>query len=261
MKLSINQVGPGEIFGLFGIECNSGDTFTKGLSLEMENMHIPESVLSLAIAPKRKDQLDAFMKAINRFKREDPTFRVSMAKDTDEMLISGMGELHLQIYAERIKREYEVEIEVGQPKVNYKETIGKSANFDYLHKKQSGGAGQFARVIGEVKPMIENFHDLSDVGNQFVDATDGHNIPNEYRSAIEKAFHDGCAKGPLTGSQVIGVKYILRDGVTHSVDSSSLAFGIATKYSMVQAFKKADPVILEPVMTVEVSGPAEFAVR
>jgi len=221
-------------------------------------MHVPEPVMSLSIKPKKSEYISKFMKALKRFQREDPTLRVGQNEETEEIIISGMGELHLQIYAERIRREYEIDVDVGNPIVNYRESITSPASFNYLHKKQSGGAGQFARVIGRLEPLIANFENTSESGNIFVDETGGSNIPNEYIPAIEKAFHESCKKGPLTGSPVIGVKYVLEDGQTHVVDSSSLAFGIATKYSFTAGFNNASPVILEPVMSVEVSGPAEF---
>jgi elongation factor G len=174
------------------------------------------------------------------------------------MIMSGMGELHLQVYAERIRREYDIDVEVGTPQVNYRESIVEAGGFNYLHKKQSGGSGQFARVVGRIEPLIDDFATCKDKSNMFQDVTGGQNIPHEYIPAIEKAFHECCKRGPLTGSPVIGVKYVLEDGQTHPVDSSSLAFSIATKYSMTEAFKNCSSVLLEPVMDVEVSGPAEF---
>lgn len=254
----INEAGAGDIFALFGIECSTGDTFTDGLKVSCESMHVPEPVMSLSIKPKKSEYISKFMKALNRFQREDPTLRIGHNEETEEIIMSGMGELHLQIYAERIRREYDIEVDVGNPIVNYRESISSQASFNYLHKKQSGGAGQFARVVGHLAPLISSFEDNAESSNQFVDATGGNNIPNEYIPAIEKAFHESCKKGPLIGCPVIGVKYVLEDGQTHVVDSSSLAFGIATKYSFTAGFKDATPVILEPVMNVEVSGPAEF---
>jgi elongation factor G len=255
----IQDAGAGDIFALFGIECATGDTFTDNVPVTMESMHVPEPVMSLSIKPKKIEYISKFMKALKRFQREDPTFRVNQNDETEEIIISGMGELHLQIYAERIRREYDIDVEIGNPNVNYRESISGKATFNYLHKKQTGGAGQFARVVGYMEPLIQDFNDASEEkGNIFVDKTGGEAIPNEYIPAIEKAVHESCKRGPLTGSPVVGVKYVLENGQTHSVDSSSLAFGIATKYSFTQAFKNADPVILEPVMSVEVSGPAEY---
>lgn len=255
----IQDVSAGDIFAIFGIECSTGDTFSNNVPVTMESMHVPEPVMSLSIKPKKSEYISKFIKAVQRFQREDPTFRISQNEETEEMIISGMGELHLQIYAERIRREYDIEVDVGNPNVNYRESISAKSSFNFLHKKQSGGAGQFARVIGYIEPLISDFESESlNQGNIFVDATGGDAIPNEYIPAIEKAFHENCKRGPLTNSPVIGVKYVLEGGQTHPVDSSSLAFGLATKYSMSQSFKTAEPMLLEPVMTVEVTGPAEF---
>lgn len=254
----IHEVQCGEIFAIFGIECASGDTFTASDELiTLEKMHVPESVMSLSIKPKKTEYISKFLKAIQRFQREDPTFKITQNEETEEIIMSGMGELHLQIYAERIRREYDIDVIVGNPEVNYRESITEAGNYNYLHKKQSGGSGQFARVIGYIEPLIEDFSKNSDKSNLFVDKTGGQNIPHEYVSAVEKAFHENCKRGPLTGSPVIGMKYVLEDGQTHPVDSSGLAFALATKYSITQAFKDANPVLLEPIMNVEISGPAE----
>lgn len=169
-----------------------------------------------------------------------------------------MGELHLFVYCERMKREYDVDLIVGNPTVNYRETIGKKASFNYLHKKQSGGAGQFARVIGYIEPINDSISADSDLSCIFEDATTGNNVPNEYIPSIEKAFHECTKKGPKTGYPVVGVKYVLTDGQTHVVDSSTMAFQIATRDSFRQAFEEADRMILEPIMDVEVTVPAEF---
>jgi len=175
-----------------------------------------------------------------------------------------MGELHLFVYCERMKREYDIDLIIGNPTVNYRETIGYKAKFNYLHKKQSGGAGQFARVIGYVEPTNNDDDDdddeeaENDLSCQFVDATQGTNVPNEYIPSIEKAFHECCKKGPKTGYPVVGMRYVLTDGQTHVVDSSTMAFQIATRDSFKVAFKAADPKILEPIMDVEVTVPAEY---
>jgi elongation factor G len=256
----IQDVQAGEIFAIFGIDCATGDTFSDNLPISMETMHVPEPVMSLSIKPKKSEYISKFIKAVTRFQREDPTFRISQNEETEEMIISGMGELHLQIYAERIRREYDIDVDIGNPNVNYRESIGAKSPFNYLHKKQTGGAGQFARVIGHVDALVADFdsEDSMSKGNIFVDATGGDAIPNEYIPAVEKAFHEACKRGPLTNSPVIGVKFVLENGQTHPVDSSSLAFGLATKYAFSAAFKTAEPILLEPIMTVEVTGPAEF---
>jgi elongation factor G len=192
----------------------------------MTNMHVPDPVMSIAIKPKKQDQLDLFLKALNRFQREDPTFIMQQNEESEEIIISGMGELHLFVYCERMKREYDIDLIVGNPTVNYRETVGSRAEFNYLHKKQSGGAGQYARVVGYIEPLNEGgvTEEGADMSCQFEDATVGNNIPNEYIPAIEKSFHECTKKGPKTGYPVVGVKYVLTDGQTHVVDSSSMAF-------------------------------------
>jgi elongation factor G len=170
-----------------------------------------------------------------------------------------MGELHLQIYAERMRREYGIDLVVGSPQVNYRESISKKADFNFLHKKQTGGSGQYAKIIGYIEPTCDDPSDPdADMDNFFENATMGQNIPNEYIPSIEKAFHESTKKGPQTGYPVLGIKFVLKDGQTHVVDSSTLAFGIATKYAFQEAFEKAGPQILEPIMNVEVNVPTEF---
>ena len=222
-------------------------------------MHVPEPVMSLTIKPKKTDHLEAFLKALNRFQREDPTFVVKQNLESEEIIISGMGELHLFIYCERMKREYDIDLIIGNPTVNYRESISQKAKFNFLHKKQSGGSGQFARVMGYIEPKEQEDGEI-DLSSQFIDKTEGQNIPNEYIPAIEKAFHECIKKGPQTGYPVVGVNYVLTDGQTHVVDSSSLAFGLATKYSFREAFQAAGPQILEPIMNVEVTVPSDCQV-
>ena len=231
----------------------------------------------MSIAPKSTDQT-TFAKALSRFQREDPTFRVSVDEESKETIISGMGELHLGIYVERIKREYNCECVTGKPRVAFRETITKSSKFDYLHKKQSGGAGQYGRVIGIIEPI--NFAETetetgettssdsstgessstlsSATENEFVNQIIGGAIPTQYIASCEKGFADACVKGNLTGNKVIKVRVILQDGVAHSVDSSDLAFRIASAKAFRQAYEKAKPIILEPVMKVNIQVPTEF---
>ena len=258
----IHEVQCGEIFAIFGVDCYSGETFSADEKIiTLERMHVPESVMSLSIKPTKTDYITKFLKAITRFQKEDPTFRIDRNEETEEMIMSGMGELHLQVYAERIRREYDIDVEVGTPQVNYRESIVEAGDFNYQHKKQSGGSGQYAKVIGRIEPTIRDFSTCTEdeKKNIFLDKTGGQNIPHEYIPAIEKAFHEVCKRGPLTGNPVIGVKYVLEDGQIHAVDSSGMAFSIATKYSMTQAFENAETVLLEPIMDVEASGPAEQA--
>lgn len=255
----ISEIGPGDIFAMFGVNCASGETFTDGSKYTMTSMHVPDPVMSLTIKPKRKDDLTKFMSALRRFEREDPTFTLTHNIESDEMIISGMGELHLFIYSERLKREYDIPCDVGNPTVNYRETITSKYVFEYLHKKQSGGAGQYAKIMGYCEPAVPDITDPeADQSNIFVDATMGNNIPNEYIPAVEKAFHECCKKGPQTGYPVIGTKFVLTDGQTHVVDSSQMAFGLATKGAFRECYTNGGGKILEPIMNVEVTVDTEY---
>ena len=205
-------------------------------------MFVPNPVMSLTIKPSKPEGSAKLQKALKKFQREDPTFTVNVDKETEEIIISGMGELHLQIYVERIKREFEVDVIVGHPGVNYRETVTAKSQFDYLHKKQSGGAGQYARVIGYIEPIEDS--DEVEPQCEFISKITGTNIPPEYITAVEKAFYELVNKGPQTGYPVIGVRYVLEDGATHIVDSSSNAFAAATRYSFTQALKSAGAQVL-----------------
>ncbi|GAB5589260.1 Elongation factor G [Umbelopsis nana] len=252
----VDELGAGEIGAIFGVDCSSGDTFTDGsIKYSMTSMFVPEPVISLSLAPKGKETPN-FSKALNRFQKEDPTFRVHVDKESKETIISGMGELHLDIYVERMKREYNVECVTGKPQVAFRETIQDSSKFNYTHKKQSGGAGQFGRVMGFIEPMTadEETGKDTDFDNRVV----GGNIPTNFIPACEKGFRDALEKGPLIGHPVNGVRMVLEDGAAHSVDSSELAFRIATRAAFNDAFAKAKPVILEPVMNVAITAPIEF---
>lgn len=218
-------------------------------------MFVPEPVISLAITPEGKESSN-FSRALNRFQKEDPTFRVHVDKESSETIISGMGELHLEIYVERMRREYNVPCTTGKPRVAFRETITKRANFSYTHKKQSGGAGQFGRVMGYIEPMEVDEDTGKDVA--FENRVVGGSIPNGYFPACEKGFLDALEKGALSGHAVTGCRFVLEDGASHSVDSSELAFRLATAGAFREAYAKAGPVILEPKMTVEVVAPVEF---
>ncbi|KAF7797009.1 hypothetical protein EIP86_008201 [Pleurotus ostreatoroseus] len=252
----IDSIGPGEICAIFGVDCASGDTFTDGAtSYSMESMFVPEPVVSLALKPVGQETPN-FSRALSRFQREDPTFRVHIDSESKETIISGMGELHLEIYVERMRREYNVECTTGRPRVAYRETINKRADFYYTHKKQSGGAGQYGRVIGHIEPMEKDPETGKDL--DFENVVMGGNIPSQYIPAVEKGFYEACAKGSLSGNPVSGVRFVLKDGLAHAVDSSELAFKLAAVGAFREAFAKAGPTILEPIMTVEVVAPAEF---
>jgi elongation factor G len=251
----VNDAGAGDIVALFGVECSSGDTFTDGsVKYTMTSMHVPDAVISLAVKPKDKAGEQNFSKALNRFSKEDPTFRVHRDEESNETIISGMGELHLDIYIERIKREFNCEVIAGKPQVAYRETIAQKATFNYTHKKQTGGRGQFARVAGYLEPLpsdaIEQF--------EFVDDITGGSIPREFIPATEKGFREAIQKGSLANFQVVGVRVVIDDGAAHDVDSSEQAFKTAALMGFREGYAKAKPVVMEPVMKVEVRAPTEF---
>lgn len=249
------EASAGDIIAVVGVDCASGDTFCQdGMNVTMENIFVPEAVIQLALKPEKQDDLVKISKALNRFMKEDPTFRVSVDEESNETLIAGMGELHLEIYVERIKREYKANVIVGQPKVNYRECPSIPAEYDYKHKKQTGGSGQFAHVVGSVEPLPED----SEENFIFINKTVGGSVPKEYLPGVEKGFKESIHKGPLGGYQVILTKVTLVDGTYHPVDSSEMAFKIAARSAFKQAFMETKPSILEPIMKVEVETPSEF---
>ncbi len=251
----IEQVGSGEIFAMFGVDCASGDTFTdSAVNYSMTSMFIANPVIELAVAPKEKAGQVNFSKAMNRFQKEDPTFKVYRDEDSGETIIKGMGELHLEIYIERIKREYNCEVIVGKPKVAYREAITKTANFDYTHKKQTGGSGQYGRVAGILEPLTLD----SPNHYEFVNSIVGGAIPKEYIPACDKGFNEQLHEGFLINQPIVNAKVTLNDGSFHAVDSSELAFKQAAKQAMRDSLGKAGTVILEPFMKLETSAPEEF---
>lgn len=248
----IDDAGSGDIVALFGIDCASGDTFCGGgANWSMSSMHVPAPVISLAIKPVDNKAQINMSKALNRFTKEDPTFKTYVDHETSETIISGMGELHLEVYIERMKREYKAEVEVGAPQVAYRETITQRAEFNYIHKKQTGGSGQFGRVGGFLEP-------LEDGEYEFVDEIVGGVIPREYISSCDKGFQKSMVKGTLTGAPITGVRVTINDGSFHAVDSSDIAFQLASIGGFKQGYSKAAPVIMEPIMKVAVEGPSEF---
>ena len=248
----ISEGGPGDIVALFGIECASGDTFCGGdLNYAMSSMYVPDPVISLSVTPKDKKSADQMGKALNRFTKEDPTFRTYVDPESNETIIQGMGELHLDVYITRMKREYKCDVETGMPQVAYREAISQRADFNYTHKKQTGGSGQFGRVAGFIEPVTEQDY-------EFVDQIKGGAIPSEFIPSCDKGFRTAVKKGTFIGFPIVGVRVTINDGQTHPVDSSDMAFQAAAIGAFREAYKKANPIVLEPIMKVSIEGPQEF---
>jgi elongation factor G len=248
----IDTIPAGYIGALFGIDCASGDSFVApGVSLTMTSMYVPEPVISLAIFPKDNKSEVNVSKALGRFTKEDPTFKVYVNDETGDTIISGMGELHLEVYIERMRREYQAEVDTSPPRVAYRETITQKAEFDYIHKKQTGGAGQFGRVAGFLEP-------IPDEDFVFENKIVGGAIPTQFISACEKGFKNSLKKGPKMEFPVTGIRVVINDGASHSVDSSEMAFQAAARGAFLQGYAKAKPVIHEPIMKVVVETPTEF---
>ncbi len=251
----IEEARSGDICAMFGVECASGDTFTDGrIHYTMTSMFVPNAVISLAIAPKDKSGQANFSKALNRFTKEDPTFRVHRDEESAQTIISGMGELHLEIYCERIKREYACEVVVGKPQVAFRETITQKGDYNYTHKKQTGGSGQFAKVIGYIEPLpkdaVESY--------EFVNDTHGGSIPREFIPACDKGFQEAIKTGTLIGFPIVGVRCVVNDGAYHDVDSSEQAFKTAALMAFREGYANANPTVLEPIMKLETTAPIEF---
>jgi elongation factor G len=251
----VEECQAGDIVAMFGVDCASGDTFTDGtIKYTMTSMFIPNAVISLAIAPKDKTGLNHFSKALNKFTKEDPTLRVHRDEESGQTIISGMGELHLEIYCERIKREYNCEVVVGKPQVAYRETITKRGDFNYTHKKQTGGSGQFGKVVGFLEPLPAD----AAMTYEFVDEIVGGSIPREFISACDKGFQEAIKEGRLIGFPIVGVRAVINDGASHMVDSSEQAFKTASLMGFREAYEKAGAVVLEPIMKLETQAPEEF---
>ncbi len=251
----IDSASAGDIVAIVGLDCVSGDTFCgPGVRYSMESMHVMAPVISLAIAPQRTSDRDKMAKALNRFTKEDPTFHVSTDQETGQTLISGMGELHLEVYCERMRREYKCDLDVGRPKVSYRESPSRTVEYNHKHKKQTGGSGQYAHVVGTLEPLPEG-HDEHYV---FENKVFGGRIPTEYIPSVDKGFQSVLSKGPLAGFEIIGVKMILKDGSHHAVDSSDMAFQICARDCFKETFLQSKPVLLEPMMKVSVETPSEF---
>jgi elongation factor G len=251
----IDEAIAGDIVAVMGIDSASGDTYSVERAFcTLESMFVPEPVIKIAVSPKSRSDGDKLGKALQRFRKEDPTFQVFTDEETNEILISGMGELHLDVYIERIRREYGVDLVVGAPKVSYRESPTKSVEFDYKHKKQSGGSGQFAHIKGRLSPIESDSEDSFEFEEHIV----GGRIPKQYIPAIEKGFRDSLGKGPVAEYPVVGTRIDLEDGSFHEVDSSEKAFYICAQGCFRDYFKQAAPKLLEPIMNVEIECPEDF---
>jgi elongation factor G len=248
----ITEASTGDIVALFGIDCASGDTFTsERMRLAMSSMYVPPPVIHLTIKPKDKKAQANVAKALQRFTKEDPTFHARVDEESGETVVSGMGELHLDVYVERMKREYNAEVETGAPQVAYREAITRKAEFNYLHKKQTGGSGQYGKVGGYVEPYPEGEF-------EFVNDVFGGAIPSEFIPSVEKGFRSMLKKGRLIGFPVTNFRVVINDGAAHSVDSSDNAFQAAARGAFREVYARAKPAILEPIMKVAIEGPTEF---
>lgn len=257
MKIIRIFLQAGDIFALFGVDCASGDTFVvdpKLTNLSMESMFVPDPVVSMSISPKENKDRERFSKAIDRFTREDPTFHYYFDVESKESIVSGMGELHLEIYAQRMEREYNCQVVLGKPKVAFRETLCDPCEFEYLHKKQSGGAGQFAKVSGLMEPLPPE----ENTQIRFSDKTVGTNIPKQFVPGVKRGFIEMCEKGLLTGNRIAGVHFQLVDGAHHIVDSSEYAFFLAAQGAVREVFENGKWRVIEPIMAVEIVAPAEF---
>jgi elongation factor G len=251
----IDSAEAGDIVAVMGVDAASGDTYaSENKYCSLESMFVPEAVIKMAITPTKRDGLDRLSKALQRFVREDPTFKVSTDDETGETVIAGMGELHLDIYVERIRREYKVDVEVGAPKVSYREAPTRPTDYDYKHKKQTGGSGQYAHIVGRLEPLPED----SEENFEFVNKVVGGRVPKEYIPSVEKGFRFSMDKGPIAGFPIVGVRATLADGSYHDVDSSDMAFQLCARAGFREAFLNTKPVLLEPIMKLEVEVPADF---
>jgi elongation factor G len=251
----IDSAAAGDIVAIMGIECASGDTYaSEPKYCTLESIFVPDPVIKVAVSPSKRADADRLGKALQRFRREDPTFQVFTDEESGETVMAGMGELHLEVYAERIKREYGVEIVVGAPKVNYREAPTKPADFNYKHRKQTGGSGQYAHIVGSFDLLPDDAEDAF----MFEEHVVGGRIPKEYIPAVQKGFRQSLDKGPVAGYPIIGIKTILEDGSFHEVDSSDMAFQLCARGCFRETFLKMKPVLLEPIMKMEVECPSQF---
>ena len=259
----IKEVRAGDIAAAVGLkDVTTGETLCAlDHVITLERMVFPEPVIAMAVEPKTKSDQEKMGIALGRLAQEDPSFRVRTDEESGQTIISGMGELHLEILVDRMKREFNVEATTGKPQVAYRETIRKSdVKSDYKHAKQSGGKGQYGHVVIELSPMTEKDRADPDVENDFlfINNISGGTIPKEFIPAIEKGLRETITSGPLAGFPVVGVKVKLVFGSYHDVDSSEMAFKLASSMAFKEGFRKADPVLLEPIMKIEVVTPEDY---
>ena len=251
----LDAAAAGDIIAVMGIDSASGDTYAAEAKMcSLESMFIAEPVIKMAVSPKDRSSADKLSKALQRFRKEDPTFQVFTDEETAETIIAGMGELHLEVYVERIRREYKIEVEVGAPKVSYREQPTQSFEFNYKHKKQTGGSGQFAHIVGTFEVLPEG----SEETFEFEDSVVGGRIPKQFIPAVEKGMRTMLTKGTIAEYPVVNFKCHLKDGSYHDVDSSEMAFQTAARDCFREYFPKTKPVLLEPIMKVEVEAPEVF---
>jgi len=252
-RQDISEIRAGDICALIGLKfTTTGDTLCDDENpILLENIHYPDTVLDLSVQPANKNERQKLSLALNKVSLEDPSFKVHFDDETEETVISGMGELHLEVIVDRLKSEHKVDVVVGQPSVAFRETITTEVRHDYKYKKQTGGKGQFAHIIFRIEPN-------PDGGIEFVDRVKGGNVPREYVPAVEKGFKDTVEKGLLAGFPMVNMKFTLLDGGYHEVDSSDMAFRICTRQALRQIFHKAAPQLLEPIMKIEVNTPDEY---
>ena len=221
-----DSASAGDIVAVIGIDAASGDTYAESPKFcTLESMFVPEPVIKMAVTAPNREDSDKLAKALQRFSREDPTFRVTTDEETGDTLIAGMGELHLDIYVERIRREYKVEVDVGAPKVSYREAPTQPAKYNYKHKKQTGGSGQYAHIVGAFEPLPEDAPESFEFESTVIQGR----IPKEYIPSVEKGYRAMLNKGPIAGFPIVGLKAILEDGSYHEVDSSDMAFQICAR--------------------------------
>jgi elongation factor G len=254
-RVEIDEATAGDIVAVMGIDAASGDTYASQREYcTLESIYVPPPVITIAVNPENRNDADRLGKALARFRKEDPTFQVRSDQESGEILIAGMGELHLEVYLERIRREYQVVVQASPPQVSYREAPSVAAKYNYKHKKQTGGSGQYAHIIGTFEPLPQP----SELEFEFEENVVGGRVPKQFIPSVQKGFRECLLKGPLAEFPVIGLKTTLDDGSFHDVDSSDKAFQMCARRCFRETFKKTKPVLLEPIMKVEVECPESF---